>query len=400
MVKLLAALVPLDVSRWGAMTTTAAASLIPADNVALLLGLFAGAALWAVTAEKKGPLKGMPGPALIFFAAALATQVQILPRESPFYDTIWRVMVPLAIAMFLLKADIVEIVQKGGRTLLGFAFGSVGVVVGAFIAAATLNAGPEEAKLAAVFTATYIGGSMNFAAVAEAVQFQDRGLLASALAIDNLLGVSCIVFLMYMASWKFLQKRFHWRADEIFHTPTTAELAGDRVMTVSDLFAIVGIAAVACAAASAIMNAVGYPSYSMLAITVIMTMVGTFGKKYVAGIKGEDVLAMGLMYMFIAMVGTGIDFQAMFSAAPGLFLMVLIIFVTHFVFMFAAAYFFKLNYAEIIVASLACITGPPVVAAVAIAFKWNNLLAPGVLTGVLGYIIGNFIGIGVFWALT
>lgn len=178
MVKLLAALVPLDVSRWGAMTTTAAASLIPADNVALLLGLFAGAALWAVTAEKKGPLKGMPGPALIFFAAALATQVQILPRESPFYDTIWRVMVPLAIAMFLLKADIVEIVQKGGRTLLGFAFGSVGVVVGAFIAAATLNAGPEEAKLAAVFTATYIGGSMNFAAVAEAVQFQDRGLLA------------------------------------------------------------------------------------------------------------------------------------------------------------------------------------------------------------------------------
>lgn len=382
------------------MTATQTASLIPADNVVLLLGLFAGAALWAVTAEKKGPLKGMPGPALIFLAAALATQAQILPRESPFYDTIWRVMVPMAIAMFLLKADIVEIIQRGGRTLIGFAFGTVGVILGAFIAAAVLNAGPEEAKLAAVFSATYIGGSMNFAAVAEAVQFEDRGLLASALAIDNVLGTLCIVFLMYMASWKVLQRGFHWRSDEIFHTPTAAELAGDRVMTVSDLFATVAIAAIACAAASAIMSAVGYPSYSMLAITVIMTLIGTFGKKYVAGIRGEDVLAMGLMYMFIAMVGTGIDFQAMFSAAPGLFLMVLIIFVTHFIFMFAAAYVFKLNYAEIIIASLACITGPPVVAAVAIAFKWNNLLAPGVLTGVLGYIIGNFIGLGIFWVLT
>lgn len=366
----------------------------------LLLGLFAAGALWAVISERSGPLKGAPGPALIFLAAALATQVNILPRESEFYDTIWRVMVPLAIAMFLIKADIVEIIRRGGRVLLGFAVGTVGVIVGVFIAAAVLQLGPEEAKLAGVFSATYIGGSMNFAAVAEAVRFEDRSLLASALAIDNVLGTLCIVFLMYMGSWGFLQRGFAWRAETIFHTPTEAELAGDRVMSLPHLFAAVAISAIACAAASAIMTAVGHPSYSMLAITVIMTTIGTFGKKFVARIKGEDVLAMGLMYMFIAMVGTGVNFQAMFSAAPGLFLMVLIIFLTHFVFMFAAAYVFKLNYAEIIIASLACITGPPVVAAVAIAFKWDNLLAPGVLTGVLGYIIGNFIGLGIFFALT
>lgn len=379
----------------------APSSLISGDNIPLLLGLFAAAALWALTAERSGPLKGAPAAALIFLVTAIGAQVSILPRQSPFYDTIWQYFVPMAIAMFLIKADIVEIIQKGGRTLAAFIVGSVGVILGVLLASVVVDLGPEEAKVAGVFSATYIGGSMNFAAVAEAVQFQDRGLLASALAIDNVLGVSCIVFLMYLGSSRMLQAALPWRAATIFHQPTPAEaVAAHRDMRVEDLFAAVALAALICAASNTIMTALGYPSYSMLAITVLMTLVGTFGKKYVAWIRGEDILAMGFMYMFIGMVGVGVDVANMVSAAPGLFGMVLIIFAVHLTLIFAFGYIFKLNYAEIVIASLAAISGPPVAAAVAIAFKWNSLLAPGVLTGVLGYIVGNFIGLGIYWFLS
>lgn len=45
--------------------------------------------------------------------------------------------------------------------------------------------GPD---LAGILSSTYIGGSMNFAAVAEALEFNEPTLLTAALAADNVVG--------------------------------------------------------------------------------------------------------------------------------------------------------------------------------------------------------------------
>ena len=375
------------------------APIISGDNAMLLFGLFAGTILCGVVMEKRGPLKGLPAPAFIFITAALATQVSILPREAGFYDLIWRYMVPLGIAIFLIRADLIEIVTRGGRILIGFIIGSVGIVIGTMLATTVLDMGPEEAKLAGVFSAAYIGGLMNFAAVSEAVEFDDRSLLASALAVDNIMGTLCMLVMMYVGSRQYLKNAFPWRSETLaVETPASTRL--ERPTTLTDILSILALAALVCAGADALMRTLGSPAYTMLAITAIMVMIGTFAKNYLANIRGEDVLAMICMYMFIAMVGTGIDLQALTSAAPKLFLMVLIIFAVHMLMLFGAGYLLKLNYAELVIASLACITGPPVIAALAISFRWNSLLAPGVLAGILGYAIGNFIGVAIFFYLS
>src|SRR3546814_20659892 len=72
----------------------------------------------------------------------------------------------------LLRADLFSIVVEGGRTLVAFLFGTVGVVVGAWLGARLLDMGPFGAEYAAVFGATYVGGSINFSAVAGAVGFR------------------------------------------------------------------------------------------------------------------------------------------------------------------------------------------------------------------------------------
>ena len=127
--------------------------------------------------------------------------------------------------------------------------------------------------------------------------------------------------------------------------------------------------------------------------------IATLGRKYVSQFRGEDLVAMIFMYLFFTIIGAGADINAMLSAAPSLFAIVLIIFAVHLLVLAAAGFIFKLNYAELAVASLACIAGPPIAAAIAILFKWRNLVAPGILTGVLGYVLGNFIGVGIFTLL-
>ncbi len=372
-------------------------SVISSDSVFALLAFLGAAAFVAGLAEKTRLFRQVPGVAIMFFLAAAAAHFAIIPRSSVLYGAIWSYFVPMAIAMFLIKADLFEIFTKGGRTLIAFLFGALGAALGAIIAVLLVDLGPEEAKLAAVFSATYTGGSLNFAAVAEAVQFQDPASVSTALAIDNVFGSAYIIPLMYLGGWNYFKNRFGWRADTIFLSERQTAERVNRPSTLIDLFAAISLSAAVCAAAVFLMAALGYPSYSILAIAVLMAPIATIGRRYLSKIRGEDILAMALMYMFFAMIGAGVDIPAMLSAAPGMFVMVLLIFSFQFLFVMLAGYFLKLNYAELIIASLACITGPPVAAAVAITFKWHNLVVPGVVTGVFGYVIGNFIGIGIFW---
>ena len=54
---------------------------------------------------------------------------------------------------------------------------------------------------------------------------------------------------------------------------------------------------------------------------------------------------------------------------------------------------FKFSLEEILVASNANIGGPTTAAAMAIAKGWNKLIGPIILAGILGYVIGNYLGI-------
>ena len=46
-----------------------------------------------------------------------------------------------------------------------------------------------------------------------------------------------------------------------------------------------------------------------------------------------------------------------------------------------------------VVASTACVLGPPVAAALAGGKHWQELVVPAVMLGVFGYVIANFIGV-------
>ncbi|MBB5518932.1 DUF819 family protein [Amphiplicatus metriothermophilus] len=336
------------------------------------------------------------GVGFVLVGALAASHFGVIPRSAPLYDAIWTYLVPFAIALFLLKADLVKVFVEGGRVLIGFAIGGVGAAAGALLGALLLDLGPNEPAIAAVFSATYIGGSLNFVAVAEAVRFDQSSELAAALAIDNILGTGFIIFINLIAGWALLQRLYPWRSESVWGA---ADSPGGEIgtsVTLPNLLSAIAVASVVVAVSGFAAARLGLDRYTLLFITVLMTAVATVGRTFVARLRGEDMIAMIFMYLFFAIIGAGADIGGMLSAAPEMFMIVLMIFAAHLVVLFAAGAVLKLNYAELIVASLACITGPPVAAAIAILMKWRNLVAPGILTGILGYVVGNFAGVGIF----
>ncbi|MEM7662116.1 MAG: DUF819 family protein [Pseudomonadota bacterium] len=370
------------------------ASIISGADTFGLLAALAGLAAVAVALEQTQWGKRLSAPVLIIVLAAIAAQLKVLPSAAPLYDQIWSLLVPLAVALFLIKADLFGIVRESGRVLIAFIVGAIGVIAGSLLGAMVFDLGPNEASLVGVFSATYTGGSLNFAAVAEAVNFRDPDIVASAVAIDNVFGTTFLLLLNGLAGWSAFKRYYEYRTASLDGELQDTSGVAERSLHVGDVLTALAIAAAACAAGNMLASLSGISGSQLLFTTAIMVAAATFAAPLMSRISGEDAIALGLMYIFFAMIGAGVDIGAMLREAPSLFLFVATILIVHTIVLLGVGKLLKLNYAELIVASIACIMGPPVAAAIAVLFGWRGLVVPGVMTGVLGYAVGNFIGVG------
>ena len=111
----------------------------------------------------------------------------MLPTASPTFDYIWSYVMPAAAALYLLEGDLRQLLGSAGPTLAAFLVGAVGSLFGTVLAYAALNSrlGPEGWKVAAALCASYIGGSVNFAAVAQVLGLAAGPGLAAAMTADN-----------------------------------------------------------------------------------------------------------------------------------------------------------------------------------------------------------------------
>ena len=90
------------------------------------------------------------------------------------------------------------------------------------------------------------------------------------------------------------------------------------------------------------------------------------------------------------------DIWLLVEMAPVLFVFALIILSVHMTLLFTIGKLFRLDLAEMLMASAVAVGGPSSAPALASALGWNALLIPGVLLGCLGYVIGSFIGMAIF----
>ena len=117
--------------------------------------------------------------------------LSIIPIHSVLYDDIvWGMIVPMGIPLLLLQCNLSRVWRDTGKMLIVFLIGAVGTVCGAIIAFFALR-GPFGdasglAKVASMMTGSYIGGGVNFAAMASQYA-AGEDLTAAATVADNLL---------------------------------------------------------------------------------------------------------------------------------------------------------------------------------------------------------------------
>lgn len=336
------------------------------------------------------------GVMLLITAAIILANLRIIPTSAPAYDVVWDYLVPLAIPLLLFQADLKRIVREAGPTLIAFLICSATVVAGTMVSVALFDLGSYEPELAGIFTGTYIGGGLNFAAVSEATGMQGNSLLAAAYAADNVITNLHFLFILLIPGIAWLAKRypthhmdnaaeFDVEAEGPVHQIANLDVAG-LLMALAAAFALAFVG-------KSLATLAGKPEFAILVTTALALTVATLLPRQVEKLSGYREAGNVMMFIFLASVGASADVWQLVETAPILFVFATVIVTVHLVLLLGIGMLLKLDLAELAMASAVCIGGPSSAPALASALGWRDLLIPGILAGSLGYAIGSFIGV-------
>ncbi len=374
-------------------------TVIAADNYwALWAVLFTvgGFAIWAETTKIGNRLSAV---VIAILGTFVLSNLSIIPSNSPVYDAVWSYLVPLAIPLLLFKANIRKIIKEAGPTLIAFLFGGIGTVAGTIIAYSLIPLGEEGWKLAGIFCSTYIGGSLNYVAASEALQLRSSDLLAAGVAADNLVMTVYFIILFMLPSLSFLKRNFKTHYEEsVQNSEEILTENKEENPSLFDMSAGLSIAFILCAVGFGVQDLIGIKGSAILIITAIVVALATIFPNNIGSIKGGDKIGTLLMQVFFAAIGASANISVVLKVGPVLFLFAGLILAVHLVFILVLGKLFKLDLAEIVIASNANMGGPTTAAAMAVGRKWNSLVIPAILCGTLGYAVATFIGVAVgYW---
>ena len=398
-------------------------SLIAADDTWALLALMASSVALAIWLEQKYVWASKISGAIIALLIALAaSNLAIIPTSCVLYDSIvWDYAVPMGIPLLLLQCNMKKIWKETGRMMAIFLIGAAGTVAGAFLAYALLHPFiPGLEGVAAMMTGSYIGGGVNFAALA--AEFDVGDIKAATTVADNLLMALYFFGLIFIAGMKFFRK--HYSHPHIDAIAESGDLSGAQTqaaaywsrkdISLKDIAMNFAYAVLVVFAAKLIAAFIGglIPDTGVVLhmlhtffgseyvwITTVSMACATFGEKQVAKLSGSQEIGTYLIYLFLFVIGVPASVSKILTETPLLLAFTGIMVIVNMVFCFVGGKLLRFDLEDIILASNANIGGPTTAAGMAISQGWSALVGPVMLVGTFGYVIGTYLGILVGGAL-
>lgn len=349
---------------------------------------------------RRTPLRHLGTSLLVIVLTAITANIGMMPTYSSdveVYAGIFDVVAPVGIFWLLLRVSLAEILSAGGAMLGLFLIGALGTLLGVFAGMWAVGGsdtfGVKAPALGGMFVGTYIGGSINFNAIALAHDMRSEPLIfAGANAVDALMtgiwmAATIALPRILKPIWPKIPKSMvpvkeGYGAN---HDPD-AEKIGPR-----DLACLLALGFGALWLAGWLAARSGIPD--ILILTSIALVLAQFSG--IRRLAGSRLLGMFAVYLFLAVIGAHCDLAAMREIGPlamRLFLFVTITIGVHGLITFAAAYMLRLDPEVAAIASQANVGGGTSALALARSLGRSDLVLPAILVGSLGTALGTYLG--------
>ena len=372
--------------------------------IAIAFILFPSLVIWL--ASKSKIVKNIGIVIVCYLAGIVVKNIGLLPES--FYGTqsmMQDITVALALPLLLFSLDVKKWFKIAKSSLICMLLAIIAIVATTFALHFTPISKIEDGwKLASMAVAVYTGGTPNLAAMKTALQV-DNDLFILFHTYDTVFSLIYIAF-MYSIARVFFQKVFKLKpygASGSDDEMQASEISDEAVETYGKLLNLSVIRRLLIALLlSGLILAVSFlagglfPQSSSTAILILLiTTFGIIGSfvKPVRNIKYTFQLGMYIIYVFCFTVASMTRLDMLININWNVLLYVMIAIFGSMLLHAFLCKLFKIDSDTMIITSVSAICSPPFVPVVASGLKNKNILISGLITGIIGYAVGNYLGV-------
>lgn len=355
--------------------------------------------------DKKFHIVNKIGPVVICYGVGLLIgNIGILPEDIfDFQDTITQAVVPLAIPLLLFSLNIRKWIRMAGSTFLSLLLGLLSVIIMVFVGFYLYrNVIPDAWKVSGVLVGFYSGGAPNAAAISLALDMepevfiltQTYDLAVGAVTLLFLMTVAQRFFLLFMRPYRPVEREEGEDIQESYHEKYESYTG---IFSRRIIFPLLGafglsICIVAIAVGISLLLA------GKLDAAVVIISITTLGiaASFVPRIKHIEKSFQGGIYLILVfcLVFASMADISMFSleSLPLLYFVLLAVpgaLLLHGI----LSRLFNIDVDNFLIISVALSMSPPFVPVVASALRNQDIILPGMIIGLVGYAMGNYLGI-------
>ncbi|HAK44805.1 MAG TPA: hypothetical protein DCO79_02635 [Spirochaeta sp.] len=311
-------------------------------------------------------------------------------------DLISTVAVAMSIPLMLFSVNIRDWFRLAGKTGLSMVLAMVSVMLTSAAVYLIAGRGIEDGwKIPGLLVGLYTGGTPNLAAIKTALQVEQNlylavhtsDILISAVYILFVITIAQRVFSVFLKRKKVEEGDSELMYEETYHGFFKKEF---RFPILAALLIAVAIFAIGGGLSFIVPQSIS----TMIVILVITTLsLGASLIPRVRAIPKTFKLGEYFILVFCFAVGAMGNISRLLQSTPRVFIMVVAVLLSSLLIHMLLCKFFKVDLDTMLITSTAAICSPPFVGVVAVALKNKSLIIPGITTGIIGYALGNYLGI-------
>ena len=319
------------------------------------------------------------------------------------------ITIPLALPLLLFSLNVRSWFAIAGKTFLSLLLGLISVLIPIVLGFVFFHDRIADSwKVGGMLTAVYSGGTPNLAAMKTALDVPSETYVLTH-TYDLMLGVVFLFFVMTIGQ-RVLQKflpAFKKTATDTLE-PTALDTAPIKEgffdllhkKSMFPLLAALGIAILIFAAGGGLSFLV--PSHlqmltAILSITTLGILISLLPR--INRIEKTFDLGMYFILVFSIVVASMADVRNFTTDHIHIFYWVTLVYVGSLIIHVALSAIFKFDADNVIIVSTALSCSPPFVPVVAAALKNREIIISGLTVGIIGYAIGNYLGVALAYLL-
>ena len=305
--------------------------------------------------------------------------------------------VAVAIPLLLFSLDFRGWLRQAPQTLLAFVWVVVAVCVATAVARPIFAAHVEDsAKVAGMLVGVYTGGTPNLAAVGKALGVSNETFVMVN-AADVLVSAPYFLFLITIGPRAF--GRILGGPPPPASVPVNVQ---EPVVHASDIAIGIALAAVCVAVGAGVskLSPAGIPEEAVAILGITTAAIGFSFHPRVRALQGTFETGNYVLLVFCVTIGTIADFAEVIASSGWIIAYVATVIFTSLIIHVSLCRLSRIDRDTTVITSTAALFGPAFIGPVSVRLENRAVFVSGLMSGLVGYAVGNYLGLTVAWLLS